>query len=147
MTNAIDKFRAELATYASTDSAPARVMSALGDVCDQLQASQTDLARQMKALPLGNVEEMLLRAARRALLDAAPGVERVRRWQRWSAVAMGGVVSACTLFCACVLAWEVMRVRPDEPSVVAQCADPGHQYVVGGGLACRAWVRPPKEGL
>lgn len=144
---ALEKFRAELATYVSADSPPARIMDALGNACAELRAAQADLATRLETLPLGDVEEMLLRAARRALLDAAPGVERVRRWQRWSSVALAAVVGVCALFCAGVLAWEVIRVRPDEPSVVAQCADPGHQYVVHGGLACRAWVRPPKDGL
>jgi hypothetical protein len=139
MTNVLDQFRAEIAQYASQDSPPARLMARLADVCAQLEASQA----RIEKLPLANVDRLLLGAATKALQTAAPGVERVRRWQRWSAVVAASVVCLCAVVSVWVVVWEVTRARLDEPSVVAQCADPGHQYVVKGGIACSAWVRPP----
>lgn len=127
MTNVLDQFRAEIAQYASQDSPPARLMARLADVCAQLEASQA----RIEALPLANVDRLLVAAARTALQTAAPGVERVRRWQRWSAVVAASVVCLC----AVVSVWVVVARTPE-----MQCS------TVRNSEGCWVWVWTKAQG-
>jgi hypothetical protein len=129
VTNPLDQFRAALATYASQDSPPALLMRCLAEVCDELKAAQA----QIKALPLAEGDERLLSAARKALLSVAPGVERVRLWQRWSAVVAASVV------CLCAIAslWMTVVVSSPQPSVSVQKVE---CVTVNGGEGCWFWT-------
>lgn len=124
-----------MSAYSEEQTPPMRIMAALSEVCRSLEASQQALSARIDTLPLGNVDDILLRAARKALLEAAPEARRVQRWQRWSSVAGAAVVGLCAALMLGVFVWD----RVETP----RCVQPP-VWQPSGGAVC--WVQMPVAG-
>lgn len=135
--------RAAMATYADQDTPPMRIMSTMLDLATALGAGQRDLSARLATLPLGDVEAVLLRAARKAFQEAAPDARRVQRWQRWSAVSAAATVALCALAMLVLSLWRTAPVVWDGADLARQCS--ANRFSVEGGVACemRVWVVPP----